>query len=164
VFCIQFAREAFGSIKRTYIDTGRVRWVFRHYTVRAVSERVAQAAECADDQDMFFEYHDALFENFALIPFGDEELKTLAEDLELSTFTFDSCLDDEDKVDAVAEDNDSALALGVVGTPTFFVLNGLREQRYGGFIPADGFGDILDAALGELADEPEVTIPGFGGP
>lgn len=113
---------------------------------------------------MFFEYHDALFENFALIPFGPEELKTLAEDLDLSTSRFDSCVDDEEKADAVAEDNDSADALGIEGTPTFFVLNGVTEQRYGGFIPLEGFEDILDAALGALAGEPEVPISGFGDP
>ncbi|MCH7527439.1 MAG: DsbA family protein [Planctomycetes bacterium] len=153
---------AFPFIKTKYIDTGRVRWVYRHYAFLRRSEFVAQASECADDQDMFWEYHDALFESIGPLPFSDESLKAIAADLELSESTFDSCLDDGDRADRVQADFESCVALGVMGTPTFYVLNGVSEPAYLGFRSGAEFEDILDVAFGELAGEPEIDDIGFG--
>jgi protein-disulfide isomerase len=123
---------------------------------------VAQASECADDQDMFWEYHDALFEPVGSLPFSDEALKNIAGDIDLEQGTFDSCLDDGDQADEVQADIDSASELEVPGTPTFYVLNGVSEPAYTGFRSAAEFEDILDLAFGELAGEPEIDDIGFG--
>lgn len=112
---------------------------------------------------MFWEYHDALFEPVGSLPFSDEALKTIAGDIDLKQGKFDSCLDDRDQADSVQADFDSCVALGVMGTPTFYVLNGISEPAYPGFRSAAEFEDILDLAFGELLPgEPEIDDIGFG--
>src|SRR5205823_4587491 len=55
--CGRFARETYPTIKTNYIDTGKIRWEFRHFPLRSIhvyAERAAEAAECAHQQDKFF--------------------------------------------------------------------------------------------------------------
>ena len=52
------------QIREEYIDTGKVRFVFRNFAVLGPeSTKAAEASECAADQEAFWNYHDLLFED-----------------------------------------------------------------------------------------------------
>ncbi len=88
------------------------------------SELAAQAAECANDQGRFWDYHDVLFANQEgenRGAFLSENLKRFAEALALDGTAFDSCLDSGKYASKVTDDTDEALQQGVNSTPTILV-------------------------------------------
>ncbi len=142
--CGSFFAETYPTIKAEYVETGRVRWVFRQFPLRAIhplAEGAAQASECAADQDEFFAYHDLLFTNQPALTNAD--LKAYASQLGLDTAEFDACLDGGGKADEVQEDVDAALDAGATGTPTFVI----EGETHVGFQSVDAFRALLDDAL-----------------
>ncbi len=88
------------------------------------SELAAQAAECANDQGRFWDYHDVLFANQEgknRGAFLSENLKRFAEALALDGMAFDSCLDSGKYASKVRDDTDEARQQGVNATPTILV-------------------------------------------
>ncbi len=86
----------------------------------------AQAAECAADQNKFWEFHDTLFasqngENQGA--FSNDNLKKFAADLGLDTAAFNQCLDTQKYAQIVESDTQIAQQIGVRSTPSF-VVNG----------------------------------------
>jgi len=139
-FCGRFARETLPTIKAEYIDTGKVLWVFRHFPLRIhnCATAAARGSECANDQGMFFEFHDRLFQNQDNL--CNEGLKEHAAAIGLDTGDFDACLESGEKADRVDEDTASGRTLEVTGTPAF-VINGELVQ---GFKTVDQFRALLD--------------------
>lgn len=82
----------------------------------------AEASECAADQDKFWEFHDALFENQSDL--SAERLKVLASDLGLDSKTFNDCFDGGKKKSVVEDQRAFAQQIGVQSTPSF-MLNGI---------------------------------------
>lgn len=122
-FCGRFARETFPAIKQQYIDTGKVRWVFRHFPLRSIhpnAEGAARATECADDQGQFWAYHDEVYENQSA-GLQSAKLKEYATNVGLNRSLFDPCADGDSKAVRVQTDVNSGTALGVSSTPTFYV-------------------------------------------
>ncbi len=109
------------------MDTGKVRFVYRHLTVIGPeSVRAAEASECASDQGKFWEYHDVLFLNWAgenAGGFSDANLKSFAGRVGLDAAAFVACLDGGQHADLVRQDTGKGNALGVRSTPTIFVNN-----------------------------------------
>ncbi len=66
-YCQRFWAQTLPQIKREYIDTGKVKFVYRDFPIlglgHAYAQKAAEAAECAGDQGKFWEFHDLLFEN-----------------------------------------------------------------------------------------------------
>ena len=64
-FCNRFCKEAFPSIKKDYIDTGKVKFYFRHYPLpgHPLATPFANAAECANEQGKFWDFHDKIFDS-----------------------------------------------------------------------------------------------------
>lgn len=84
----------------------------------------AQAAECANQQGKFWQYHDKLFVVWAGENVGTytrPKLKQYAADIGLDTNTFNQCLDSDRTASIVQADIAEATRMGVQGTPTFFV-------------------------------------------
>jgi len=114
-----------------------VRFVFRHFPLdsscnRAVPRALhpdaclaAFAAECAGQQDRFWEYHDLLFTNQHTL--DRESLFRYARQLELSIPTFRACLDDPATRARITEDVEAGVKVGIMSTPTLF-LNGRMLQ------------------------------------
>ena len=100
-----------------------------------------EAAQCANDQGKFWEYHDKLFENQrALQP---DKLKQYAGDLGLDTAAFNTCFDSNKHTEAVKTDLREGQAAGVTGTPAFFI-NG---RFLSGAQPYEKFAQIIDEEL-----------------
>lgn len=62
-YCRAFYNEAYQEIKKAYVDTGKVKIVYRHYPLdfHPMAPKSAQAAECAGEQGKFWQMHDAIF-------------------------------------------------------------------------------------------------------
>ena len=102
----------------TYGD--QVRFVWRDFPIiTAFSPEAAQAAQCAYDQDKFWEYHDLLFEGEA--SFRDELLKGYSVELGLDSAAFNQCLDTRQHQATVDKDLEDAFQRRFRGTPSFLV-------------------------------------------
>jgi protein-disulfide isomerase len=140
-------QPALSNIKKDYVDTGKVRLVWKDYPFLGdESKWSAIAARCAQDQGKFWEYHDYLFshqngENQG--SFSKDNLKKFAATLGLNTQTFNNCVD-SNKYDAKpAEWVAFGQSVGVSGTPGTFV-NGTLIS---GAAPYSTFKSAIDAAL-----------------
>ena len=63
-FCGKFWRETLPQIKKDYVETGKVLFVYKDFPLRQIHPHAQQAAEaalCANEQGKFWEYHDTLF-------------------------------------------------------------------------------------------------------
>ena len=100
----------------------QIRFTFRHLPViTAQSPKAAEAAQCAADQDAFWQYHDYLYEQVAPDQLAPAQLKQYAAALGLDSQAFDSCLDSGRYKAYVQQDMQTALDMGARGTPSFFV-------------------------------------------
>lgn len=100
------------------------------------------AAQCANEQDKFWDYHDKIFANQRSL--SAESYKQFAADLGLDTEAFNACLDSGKYNAAVQEDFRDGQRFGVTGTPAFFV-NG---RFLSGAKPFEDFKKIIDEELG----------------
>lgn len=117
--------------------------MFRDFPLpmRKDAHGAAEAANCASDQDKFWEYHDKLFENQRAL--SVENLKKYAVDLQLDSRQFNACLDSGKYTEDVQGDVQNGQSLGVTGTPAFFI-NG---RFLNGAQPFEMFAQIIDEEL-----------------
>jgi protein-disulfide isomerase len=113
----------------------------------AESHWAAYAAECANEQGKFWEYHDKLYvewrgENVGT--YTKTNLKKYAVDLSLDTTKFNQCLDTERTKSIVDKDIAEAQGMGIQGTPTFIISG--RQLNIGADDYA-GFARTFDALL-----------------
>ncbi len=108
--------------------------------IHAEAFAAAQAAFCAEDQGLFWPYHDALFASGAL---SAEAYNTMALNLGLSLPKFQACIHSEAARAAVRNDIQEARRLGINSTPTFIV-NGKLLSGARGF---EEFKALIDREL-----------------
>ena len=120
-------------IEEEFVSTGQVKVQARPIAIRGEESGLsAQAAECANDQGRFWDFHDTLYANQRgenKGAFSRENLKRFAEALELDTAAFDSCLDSGKYASKVREDTEKARQMGVNAVPTILV-NGRAVAWY----------------------------------
>jgi len=152
-FCGRFFSQTLPQVKSEYIDTGKAKLVYRDFPLSQIhpSAQIAgEAAECADDQGKFWEFHDLVFENQQQWISGDAEgtFKNFAQQLSLDTSEFNSCLDSGKHKSEVQKDLQDGISAGVSGTPTFFVGNDKDGyQKLVGAQPFSAFQAAIEAAL-----------------
>ncbi len=153
-FCGRFFSEAQPQIVKDYVDTGKVKMVFRNFAfLGSESVAAAEAADCAGDQNKLWAYHDALYAgkvaDFAKGGGEDDGFfnRTLflkiAQQINLNIPTFTSCIDSNKYANRVAQEKTDAAAIGVNSTPTVFI-NG---QEVLGAQPYAAFKTVIDLAL-----------------
>lgn len=149
-FCRSFWEDTLPLLKKNYIDTGKVKFIYRDYPldIHPAAMPSALAAECADDQGKYWEYHDKIFAEQAkkgvnTITYGVTDLKKWAAEIGLNTSTFNSCLDSEKHKAEVEKDFQDGIAAGVNGTPGFYV-NGIPVR---GALPYESFKTLIEAEL-----------------
>ncbi|MGE0394680.1 MAG: DsbA family protein [Vicinamibacterales bacterium] len=152
-FCRQFHMEAFERIRKTYIETGQVRFVSRDLPLtdlHPLAQSAARVSRCAGDQGKFWEMrHAILVNNNAL---AAEMFVTFAQDLRLDVARLITCTNDTARIDAViAADTASAQRVGLAGTPNFVLgrTNGdsLTGETIEGALPFDAFDARIKALL-----------------
>lgn len=118
-YCRRYYRQTYHQLLEEF--DGEIRYVVRNYPLpnHPNARKAAEAAECAHNQDRFWEYHDHLFENADALEVPD--LKRYARELDLEGERFDRCLDSGEEAETVEADLATGRRLGIRGTPTFFV-------------------------------------------
>lgn len=142
-FCARFIEQTLPQIEEKYIKTGKVKLVFRDFPLpfHRNAQKAHQAAECADEQGRFWEYHDLLFENYQSL--DEKSLKNYAENIGLNMTQFNECLNSEEMASEVQKDLNDGSQYGVRGTPTFFI-NGIELV---GAQPYSVFEQIIEQEL-----------------
>lgn len=129
------------KIEETYGD--KVAVVFRDYPLPMHKEapKASEAGHCANEQGKFWEMHDVMFENQRGLQV--DKLKGYAAGIGVDQAKFDECLDSGRHAATVEADTKAGAAVGVRGTPAFFV-NG---QFLNGAQPFENFKKLIDAEL-----------------
>ena len=142
-FCKRFEDETFPALKENYIDTGEVRFVYKHFPLGFHEQAVpaALASECAHEQGMFWEMHNMIFANQEDI--SEENYKQWAEDLGLDTAEFNECFDSQEYLEQVQLDMQQGQNDGISGTPGFVINNVVVS----GALPFEMFQEMLDEML-----------------
>jgi protein-disulfide isomerase len=123
------------NVIEEYVNTGKVKLVFRNFPLHTNSKEAALAAFCAKEQGKFWEYHQTLFKDYDALTSND--LKKYAADLNLNLNQFNQCLDSKKYENNINNDMNDGNALGVSGTPAFFIGN--EETGYEKIVGAQSF-------------------------
>lgn len=121
-YCVKFAEEIYPKLKREYIDTGKVKLIFRNYPIFQAHPNAMSAAEAAlcvyqqGGNDSYFPYHEKLFANSESLT--TENLKSWAKD---AGYNISSCLDSHTFRTEILKDMDDGNLIGVKGTPSFAI-------------------------------------------
>lgn len=154
-YCAQYSRQVYPRLIRDYVDSGRVRYVFKNYPVEELHPdafKAHVAAACAGDQGRYWDMHDRLFADQ-----GNFQRERFVEDARragLDIAAFQSCLAGTSHDAVIRQDIDEAVRGGVNGTPVFVVA--LTEPDNGavtplrvvvGVQPYEAFVDAVNAVL-----------------
>lgn len=127
-YCLRHAMTTFSQLKTSYIDTGKVRYVFRNFIAvptHYAAPAAAVAGMCAAEQDKFWPLHDEMFyklDDWSADPdAAPAALLGLAEGLGLDGAQFKECQNDPAVAAQAEAESQLATSLGVDGTPGFFV-------------------------------------------
>ncbi len=131
-FCARHFLQTWPLIKEQFVDTGRIKYVFKDFPLTSLHPQAPQAhsaARCAGDQaedatDAYWAMHDMLYERqetWSGEAEPDEVFKQFARDLDLDVEVFSACLESDRWREAIAADLNEGAGLGVTGTPSFFI-------------------------------------------
>jgi protein-disulfide isomerase len=124
--CAAFNENVFPKIKSTYIDTGKIRYVFREFPLDIKAAAGSMLARCIAQGDAakFFAVIDMLFkqQNDWVTKNTTETLTRIGKQAGLSQKGVEDCLKDQALLDKIAADQKYASeVLKVDSTPTFFI-------------------------------------------
>ena len=122
----------------------QVRFVYRDFPLASIHPQAtlaAEASQCAHAQGRFWEFHNAVFANIDRL--GPDLYQSLAISMDLDKERFAACVNSREFSAEVEKDFNDARALGVTGTPTFFI-NGIPLV---GAQPLEVFVEIIDREL-----------------
>jgi protein-disulfide isomerase len=130
-FCGRFATDSLQQLVKNYVDTGQVKFVYKEYPLpfHPNAQPAALAAECANEQDKFWPYHDKLFATQSTWENQDSNtvkntFEQYAVSLGLNALSFNNCLDSNKYSDKIKkESSEGSKYYGVNGTPTFYIGN-----------------------------------------
>ena len=142
-FCERFYSQTLGSIEKDYIKTGKVKFVYRDFPLgfHQNAQKAAEAAECAGEENKYWEMHNLLFEKG--VAGGVSSFKQYAVDIGLDANKFNECLDSGKMASETAKDLQDGQDVGISGTPGF-IING---QLISGAQPFSVFKQVIDAEL-----------------
>jgi len=135
------------AIEKNYKDQVRIVFLQFPLPMHPNAEKAAQASLCANEQNQFWQMHDALFAEQARL--GVDELRRKAAKLSLDMAAFNTCLDGNKYASAVRADIAEGVKAGVKGTPAFFV-NG---RYYSGSQPYDEIQRVIEEELQRTAKQ-----------
>lgn len=127
-FCREFFNESYLDIDKNYVETGKVHYVFRDFPLLIHPQSIiaATTANCAGEQDKYWEMHNLIFTNQEAWSYNKDAqkiLRNLASTLKLNMEEFDKCfLDERNKIE-IGNDATEGSIYGVTVTPTLFINN-----------------------------------------
>jgi protein-disulfide isomerase len=124
--CAAFNADVFPKIKSEYIDTGKIRYIFREFPldIKAAAGSMLSRCIAKDDAGKYFAVTDLLFKQQAdwVMKNTTETLIRIGKQAGLTQQAVEDCLKDQALLDKIAADQKYANeVLKVNSTPTFFV-------------------------------------------
>jgi protein-disulfide isomerase len=128
-YCRAFHASSFPTIKKAYIDTGKIKWVIREFPIGRSSGNAWIAVRCASEEHWFGVYERLLAEQARWVSqeVRIDAISAVAETAGLGRAEFDSCLANQPLIEGLNWVKERGRQLGVIGTPTFFI--GARQVR-----------------------------------
>jgi protein-disulfide isomerase len=149
--CADFAWGNGERVAQEYVPNGQVYFISRSagdLLNNPNTQLAAEAAYCAADQEKYWEYHDLIYANQAILFYGgvtyiDNYLEAFAETLGLDENEFEDCLNDGKHRDRMLQDGRDAQNAGINSTPSFLI-NGTLVR---GNMPFEEFQAYIEGAL-----------------
>ncbi len=160
-YCLRHIQQTSPQIDATYVATGQVLHVFRHFPLTAIHPNAlpaAKASYCAGQQspDLFWQMHDWLFANqetWSAAQDAAAQFRAQALALKADAAQYDTCVADAATEARIQRDMQEGAALGVSGTPGFFINNWFINGAY----PFTEFQDKIGKAQQGLEPAPTPT-------
>jgi len=159
-FCKRFNDQTFESIKKDYVDTGKVIFVYRNYPLPfhdPAATTDANAAECVKEiagDVKYYEMGELLYKNSGLNGKGIEKEKmiALAEQLGVNKNKFTDCYDSQKFKGKIENDKKDAASAGIQGTPAFIIgqldkKGNVAGELVSGAQPYASFKDAIERQL-----------------
>ena len=147
-FCYKFHQNILPTLITEYVDSGKVKMVFKDFPLNGDESVIAgEATYCADDQGQYWNYHNMLYENWAGERTGWIKFQILyqfAKDLNLDLDEFTNCLNNHVHLNRVLENEKYGDKIHVDGTPTFMIFNDEKLIRIVGTQPIDVFRQVIN--------------------
>jgi protein-disulfide isomerase len=153
--CADFSRVAFDNLKTEYIDSGKVKFVFRHFPLNQPALVASMLAECQasdnkGDDSKYFSTIKALFKTQDTWAFDAnfvEKLEAIAQLDGMSQDRFKKCIADKSLQDKILADRmEAAKSLQLHSTPSFFINGAISE----GFVDYKTLKKVIDEKLAEV--------------
>jgi protein-disulfide isomerase len=152
-FCRKFFQETWPRLRSKYVETGKVRFLYRDFprANRGPGLQMALAARCAGAQGRYWDMHDRLFAHAGET--GTAELRGHAKAIGLDLPVFVTCMQEARETEAIFRDRSEGESLGFRGTPGFILLQTRGPDRPApiampGAFPSDVFEEQIDQLLG----------------
>jgi protein-disulfide isomerase len=152
-FCARFHKETQGSIIQNFVDTGKVKFLFKDLIVNdrptdKASTLAAVASYCAAEQGKYWEYNDELYKNSGGENTGwvtKDNLKQFANNIRVpDLMKFSDCVESDKYNMIVNENNLLGRSIGLSSTPTFIFYNGTTPVAVQGAQPYELFEQIIN--------------------
>ena len=143
--CAHFHETTYPELKKRYIDTGKVRFIFREFPLDPLAAGASMLARCAD-KEKFYPLIETLFQQQTkwAVEKPIPQLMAIAKQAGMSEQTFNACLSDQKMLDAMqAEQKRATEKFGVNSTPTLFV-NG---KKHVGGVSIEDMAKAIDSFL-----------------
>jgi protein-disulfide isomerase len=151
-FCNVFFHSTEEDILKNYVETGKVKMIFKDYNIIGPdSVNASHGAHCANDQGLFWEYHDILYSNWTGENNGwasSENLGRFAQEIGLDMDVWSECMSNGIHSQTILASNEDAKSLELTGTPAFFVIGpDGKTTRLFGAQPFDTFEKVFENEL-----------------
>ncbi len=147
-FCYKFHQNTLDIINDDFIKTGKVKLVFRDFTLNGPdSILAAEASYCAEDQGKYWQYHNELYNNWGGEKTGwitRDSLDRFAITVKLNLPEFNTCLDEHKYQSRVITHYEFGREIGIDATPSFLVFNDQKIIKIIGNQPLEVFLKTID--------------------
>lgn len=145
-YCQLFHNESWEALKENYIDSGKVKFVYRDFLLGYDGDyEAAMVAECARDQEgdeAFFLMHDEIFATISG-GFDLDNYVIYGEEIGLDGEELRECVENEEFGDEILADGEYGRSLGVRGTPAFYV----NDEFVSGAMAYEDLAALIDSKL-----------------
>ena len=142
-FCYKFHQNTLNTIQEDFINTGKVKLVFKDFPLNGPDSLLAaEAAYCAEDQEKYWQYHDELYKNWGGERTGwitRGSLDNFAITVNLDLKEFNKCLDEHKYQNKVNSIHEFGKEIGIDATPSFLVFNEEKIIKIRGNQPLEVF-------------------------
>ena len=146
--CADFYNDVMPELEKRYVETGKVKFIFREYPVDGFGLKAATIARCLPEEQ-FFPFVKIMFKNFRQLvssPKPEDTLMQFASMSGLPPEKAKACLDDTKLMDELVEQRTVASdKYNITGTPAFIINNG--EEKIIGGRPVEDFTKVFDKLL-----------------